>query len=226
MSNMLYACSILYKTKLPMILVFNKTDVKDASFAKEWMTDYEAFSAALDQEESGNGSGGDEFAGTGPSGSGYMGSLLNSMSLMLEEFYTHLSVVAVSSMTGLGVDEFFESVKEKAEEFQRDYQPEIDRLRKEKEERKLQERQKEVDKMMKGMKVQGGTRGGQVDADKDSDEMSLVSGENDDDDDDDGPDAEYDREGLQARYEAAMSGERDSTGAEASFAKYLHSQRQ
>ena len=47
MSNMLYACSILYKTKLPMILVFNKTDVKDASFAKEWMTDYDAFQAAL-----------------------------------------------------------------------------------------------------------------------------------------------------------------------------------
>ena len=37
MSNMLYACSILYKTKLPMILVFNKTDVKDAAFAKEWI---------------------------------------------------------------------------------------------------------------------------------------------------------------------------------------------
>ena len=40
MSNMLYACSILYKTKLPMILVMNKTDVKDADFVKEWMTDF------------------------------------------------------------------------------------------------------------------------------------------------------------------------------------------
>lgn len=39
MSNMLYACSILYKTKLPMIVVFNKTDVCKADFAKEWMTD-------------------------------------------------------------------------------------------------------------------------------------------------------------------------------------------
>ena len=51
MSNMLYACSILYKTKLPMILVFNKTDVKDASFAKEWMTDFEAFQDALRKDE-------------------------------------------------------------------------------------------------------------------------------------------------------------------------------
>ena len=27
MSNMLYACSILYKSKLPFVLAFNKTDV-------------------------------------------------------------------------------------------------------------------------------------------------------------------------------------------------------
>merc|ERR1711939_1141479 len=33
MSNMLYAISILYKTKLPMILVFNKTDVKEETEA-------------------------------------------------------------------------------------------------------------------------------------------------------------------------------------------------
>ena len=53
MSNMLYACSILYKTKLPMILVFNKIDVKDAAFAQEWMTDFEAFQAALKQRRRG-----------------------------------------------------------------------------------------------------------------------------------------------------------------------------
>ena len=35
MSNMLYACSILYKTRLPMVLVFNKTDVAQHQFALE-----------------------------------------------------------------------------------------------------------------------------------------------------------------------------------------------
>ncbi|KAJ0763662.1 putative GPN-loop GTPase, P-loop containing nucleoside triphosphate hydrolase [Helianthus annuus] len=35
MSNMLYACSILYKTRLPMVLVFNKTDVIQHQFALE-----------------------------------------------------------------------------------------------------------------------------------------------------------------------------------------------
>ncbi|KAL0373001.1 UNVERIFIED_CONTAM: GPN-loop GTPase QQT2, partial [Sesamum calycinum] len=35
MSNMLYACSILYKTRLPLVLVFNKTDVAQHEFALE-----------------------------------------------------------------------------------------------------------------------------------------------------------------------------------------------
>jgi GTPase SAR1 family protein len=35
MSNMLYACSILYKTRLPLVLVFNKTDVAQHQFAIE-----------------------------------------------------------------------------------------------------------------------------------------------------------------------------------------------
>lgn len=35
MSNMLYACSILYKTRLPLVLAFNKTDVADHKFALE-----------------------------------------------------------------------------------------------------------------------------------------------------------------------------------------------
>ena len=82
MSNMLYACSILYKTSLPMVLVCNKTDVKDAEFAKEWMTDFEAFQAAVRAEK---GSDGEE-------GLGYMGSLMGSMGLVLEEFYHHLDV--------------------------------------------------------------------------------------------------------------------------------------
>ncbi|CAD0019668.1 unnamed protein product [Aureobasidium pullulans] len=102
MSNMLYAISIMYKTRLPMILVFNKNDVKSEEEAIDWMRDFESFQEALRREE-------EEEAGTGAGGSGYMGSLLNSMSLVLEEFYNNLSVVGVSSMTGAGIDAFFEA---------------------------------------------------------------------------------------------------------------------
>ncbi len=42
-------CSILYKTKLPFIVVLNKTDIVDHSFAEEWMRDFEVFQEALEQ---------------------------------------------------------------------------------------------------------------------------------------------------------------------------------
>ncbi|ROW16626.1 hypothetical protein VPNG_01484 [Cytospora leucostoma] len=214
MSNMLYACSILYKTKLPMILVFNKTDVKDASFAKEWMTDFEAFQAALAEDENSNAFGGTE-GGVG-GGSGYMGSLLNSMSLMLEEFYAHLSVVGVSSMTGAGIDDFFGAVAEKAEEFNRDYQPELERKRKERDDAKRAAREKELDKMMKGMSMSGLATAEKKDDEGDIDVIS------DQDSDEIPDDDEMDRDGLQARYEAAVQPGEDTLGEEASFAKYLH----
>jgi translation initiation factor IF-2 len=100
MSNMLYACSILYKTKLPFILVFNKTDVVSHSFAVDWMTDFESFQQALQQDTT------------------YMSSLMNSMSLVLDEFYSHLKVVGVSAVTGEGIDDFFDAVKAATEEYE------------------------------------------------------------------------------------------------------------
>ncbi|KAG5950190.1 hypothetical protein E4U53_005402 [Claviceps sorghi] len=220
MSNMLYACSILYKTKLPMVLVFNKTDVKDAAFAKEWMTDFEAFQEALrrDEEAGETGAGGPDGdgGGVGHGGSGYMGSLLNSMSLMLEEFYSHLSMVAVSSRVGTGVEDFFEAVEEKRLEFLRDYLPELERRREQRTEQKKKARDKELDRMMSGMRV-GGAGAGAGDSDVD------VASDGADDDDD--SDQEMAREGLQERYQAAMGDNEDSVLADASFAKYLHKQR-
>ncbi|GAO18692.1 uncharacterized protein UV8b_00051 [Ustilaginoidea virens] len=220
MSNMLYACSILYKTKLPMILVFNKTDVKDASFAKEWMTDFEAFQDALRRDEDSDALGGVEGGGHG--GSGYMGSLLNSMSLMLEEFYSHLSMVGVSSRLGTGVDDFFDAVEEKKREFVRDYLPELERRRRDRQDQRKKSREKELDKMMEGMSVgqkQQGRAGGAGDSDVD------VASDGDDHDHDEDSEEEATKQGLQERYQAAMGENEDSVLADASFAKYLHKQR-
>lgn len=69
----------MYKTRLPFILVFNKTDVQPHDFAIEWMTDFEAYQAALARSSD---------AGEG----GYMNSLMGSMCLVLEEFYNNLKV--------------------------------------------------------------------------------------------------------------------------------------
>lgn len=193
MSNMLYACSILYKTKLPMILVFNKTDVQDAEFAREWMTDFEKFQEALREEESKG-----VFGGEGFGGSGYMGSLLNSMSLMLEEFYSHLNMVAVSSMTGDGIDDFFEAVEEKRQEFERDYKPELEKRRKEREAESAAKREHDLTKVMRDMNVNPRPKATEAPAQESSDEEEAEAV-----DGDEYPDAERDdedEEGLKRRY--------------------------
>lgn len=75
--------SILYKTRLPFLLVFNKTDVQPHDFALEWMRDFEAFQEALLERRQTHGE---------EDGPAYMDSLMNSMSLVLDEFYKHLRV--------------------------------------------------------------------------------------------------------------------------------------
>ncbi|KAK4635388.1 GPN-loop GTPase 1 [Fulvia fulva] len=206
MSNMLYAISILYKTKLPMILVFNKTDVKSEEQAVDWMRDFESFQNAVRAEE-------DEER----SGAGYMGPLLNSMTLVLEEFYNQLSVVGVSSMTGDGVEDFFKAIEEKRVEFDKDYKPELERRRAEAEEQKTQIRESEVNRMMKDMNVSSKAKGTGKYAKPEPETVSEA--EEDDEEgegDNDGELVEPDEineedevneafeQGLKARYEAAL----------------------
>ena len=230
MSNMLYACSILYKTKLPMILVFNKTDVKDADFAKEWMTDFDTFQAALQEEEDNRVFGGDNGAG----GSGYMSSLLNSMSLVLEEFYQHLSVVGVSSMTGEGIDEFFDAVKEKAAEFERDYKPELDRRRKQREQEKETKRDQELGKLLKDMNVtaESSTAKHKPTGPPKKEEPETISDMEDDSDEDAGAVIDPDEVELKDadnemadRYQEALKNDFNGNPSQDdfSFARYVHS---
>ena len=77
------ARSILYKTRLPFLVVFNKTDIQSHQFALEWMRDFESFQDALLERRQTHG---DE------DGPAYQDSLMNSMSLVLDEFYKHLRV--------------------------------------------------------------------------------------------------------------------------------------
>jgi GTPase SAR1 family protein len=221
MANMLYACSILYKTKLPMILVFNKTDAHDAEFAKEWMTDFEAFQRALRESE--------EESEGGIGGSGYMGSLLNSMSLMLDEFYNHLDLVGVSAMTGAGIDEFLEAVERKVQEYENEYKPEMEKAKMRREEEKLKGKQKELDRLMRDIEVSDTTRKEEerpaVVSDVESSDEDEAAGiiERDDDEDMDRKEG-VKEEGLKTRYERALQetgGTPTSKANEDSLQQYL-----
>jgi len=129
MSNMLYACSILYKTKLPFIVAFNKIDVTPHDFLLEWMRDFEKIGEALSRETS------------------YVASLARSMSLAMEEFYANLRCVGVSAVTGQGCADFERAVAEAAEEFHTSYVPFLLEQRRDIEEK----RQRVVEEQMKAM---------------------------------------------------------------------------
>ena len=111
----LYACSILYKYKLPFIVAMNKIDVVNHKYALEWMNDFETFQSALGGETS------------------YASNLAQSMSLTLDEFYSQLKAVGVSAMTGEGVETFLQAVREGREEYETEYRPEYERLKRERE---------------------------------------------------------------------------------------------
>ena len=119
MSNMLYACSILYKTRLPFVIAFNKTDAADPEPMMEWMQDYQVFLDALDNATTGR-EADDE---------SYMSTLTRSMALALAEFYETIAAVPVSAVTGDGVDQLLAAIDAGAQEWASEYVPELMRKR-------------------------------------------------------------------------------------------------
>ena len=102
-SNMLYALSIMYKMKLPMLLVFNKIDIVKENNVTKWMEDYETLQSALNKKDD------------------YISSFSSSLSLLLAEFYKTIKYVSVSSKTGDG----FKELLDKCEEIKQKYEEEV-----------------------------------------------------------------------------------------------------
>ena len=125
MSNMLYACSILFRTKLPFFLVFNKVcsartkqqkmpptraqfqnDVIDPKFAIKWMSDFESFQ--------------DDVSRLNPS---FMGDFTRSLSLVLDQFYEGLRSVSVSARTGDGMEDVLSAIDACRQQYYDEYVP-------------------------------------------------------------------------------------------------------
>ncbi|XP_072436267.1 GPN-loop GTPase 1 isoform X1 [Chiloscyllium punctatum] len=140
MSNMLYACSILYKTRLPFIVIMNKIDIVDHSFAVEWMKDFETFQDALNQETT------------------FASNLTRSMSLVLDEFYSQLrvnclqiQVVGVSAVDGTGMDGFLQQVADAAAEYETEYRPHYERLRQDLAEAEVKKKEEQLEQLRRDM---------------------------------------------------------------------------
>jgi len=102
-SNMLYALSIMYKMKLPLMIAFNKVDITKDNKVIEWMQDFQSLQDALRKKDD------------------YISTFSSSLSLLLAEFYKTIKYVSVSSKTGEGFDELIT----KCEEIRKKYQEEV-----------------------------------------------------------------------------------------------------
>lgn len=89
-SNMIFAAALKYKFNRPVLIVFNKSDCSKVDDVEKCIQDEFYFRETLSEKES----------------------ELGSLSIYFEEFYNDMKFVMVSSLTGLGKEEFFKAVDE------------------------------------------------------------------------------------------------------------------
>ncbi|KAI4835549.1 GPN-loop GTPase [Plasmodium brasilianum] len=109
MSNMLYACSVLYKSRLPFLACFNKIDIIKHDKCIEWMKNYDSFNEDVLNDES------------------YMASFSRSCALMINEFYEGIKTTGISSKTNEGFNSILKNLEYLKEEYINEYVSSIEK---------------------------------------------------------------------------------------------------
>ncbi|XP_044762582.1 GPN-loop GTPase 1 [Coccinella septempunctata] len=136
MSNMMYACSTMYKYLVPFIAVMNKTDIVSHLYAKEWMTDVDSFMQVLDNEDS------------------YLNTLNGRLALTLDIFYEDLKMCGFSAQTGDGIEDLFKLIEDAKDEYEKNYKKEYEQIRlKAEEHKKMSKETEEGESDFKSLKM-------------------------------------------------------------------------
>jgi len=99
MSNMSYACSMLYRTKLPFLIAFNKNDEIREELCMSWMKNLEKFQSDCNLTTT------------------YMGTLTKELALVLSEFYKNIKSIGVSAVSGYGINQLLMSLHTLTQEY-------------------------------------------------------------------------------------------------------------
>jgi translation initiation factor IF-2 len=105
MSTMLYSCSIMFKSQLPLVVALNKVDVVSGSTAVEWMRNADALADAVQATR------------------GYSATLTQSLALFVNEFYSGLAYACVSAASGEGMEDLRAALGSARGEYDREYLP-------------------------------------------------------------------------------------------------------
>jgi len=139
MSNMTYACSIMYKTRLPFLIAFNKIDIMSHFFLTEWLTDIDSMKEALAKDTT------------------YMSSLVRSMGYVLEEFYKTINHVGVSALSGAGILRFFSALEKGSADYWKEYRPVLMAMQEKKRKQRELLKKAQIARIKKDIKESGGS---------------------------------------------------------------------
>lgn len=121
MSTMMYSCSIMFKSQLPLLLALNKIDVERGDGIVRWMQDHDELSDALHEMRS-----------------SYSTTLTSSLAMFVHEYYSRLVVTQVSAMTGEGLDALRCGIAQLKTEYTEHFEPLLRRRAKERQDKEVE----------------------------------------------------------------------------------------